>query len=316
VPRDDLVLRAFHPEYTDSAPTPVGPDDRSVELALRRAASVSGTVRARDGTTLMGVRVSMLPTAGLAFEERGETPPRQAISNASGEFRLGQVVEGTYALVARSRGEAGRLDGVGVRAGDDVAGLDLRLGGRVTIVGRVVTQFVGDPVAGASVEARFPSAAMVRAGEGAAATTDEAGRFRLEDLPPDLVALRVRHAAHAPETFPVSAGGDRLDVGDLEIEPRQFGGVGMVLHEEGGAIRVQEILEGLPAERSGLVAGDLVLQIDGEPVEGMSLEDAVGRIRGAEGETVHLLVRRAGRDEPFELSLVRETVDVPPDRRR
>jgi len=316
VPREDLVLRAFHPEFTDSAPTPVGPDERRVELVLRRASSVSGTVYSPDGSAVMGVRVSLLATAGLAAEERAESPPRQTISNAEGVYRLGQVVEGTYSVVARSRGEAGRVDGVTVRTGDDVQGIDLRLGGRITVVGRVVTQFVGQPVAGASVEARFPSAAMVRAGEAAAATTDDLGRFRLDEVPPDLMALRVRHAGHAPETFSVAAHQDLLDVGDLEIEPRQFGGVGMVLHEEAGAIRVQEVLEDLPAARSGLLAGDLVLEIDGDPVDGMTLEDAVGRIRGTEGETVRVLVRRTGRSEPFELSLVRETVDVPDNRRR
>ena len=122
------------------------------------------------------------------------------------------------------------------------------------------------------------------------------------------------HPAHAPETFPVRLEGDPVDAGDLSIEPHQFGGVGMVLRERDGAIEVREALEGLPAARAGLAAGDLVLAIDGEQTSDMNLEDAVSRIRGAEGETVRLLVRRPGRADPFELSVVRETVDTEHER--
>lgn len=97
----------------------------------------------------------------------------------------------------------------------------------------------------------------------------------------------------------------------------EFGGIGAVLgmkRDESGKreiITVVEVIEGGPASRAGIQEGDAILGVDGKSMAGMSLEDAVRMIRGPKGTTVKLTLGRKGIEEPLEVSIVRETVEVP-----
>ncbi|HEX2194532.1 MAG TPA: S41 family peptidase [Candidatus Limnocylindria bacterium] len=68
-------------------------------------------------------------------------------------------------------------------------------------------------------------------------------------------------------------------------------------------------LEGSPAEAAGLQPGDIVLEVDRQPVDGMSLDDAVQRVRGEAGTEVTITIRR-GRDEPFEVTITRAEIEM------
>lgn len=93
---------------------------------------------------------------------------------------------------------------------------------------------------------------------------------------------------------------------------QEFGGVGVEVEkkEPDQPLLVLSPLVGTPAYRAGIQAGDQVLAVDGESMLGMHLNDAVKLMRGAPGSEIVLTIDRAGRDEPFEVTIVREVITV------
>ena len=77
---------------------------------------------------------------------------------------------------------------------------------------------------------------------------------------------------------------------------REFAGVGMTLGGRDGVVTVQDAYEGGPGREAGIRPGDQILAVDGVPVSGDKISDAVGRIRGEVGSTVTLTLRRDGRE--------------------
>jgi len=90
-----------------------------------------------------------------------------------------------------------------------------------------------------------------------------------------------------------------------------FEGVGMELSVRGGVLTVIAPLKGLPAEQAGIEAGDKIIGIDGEPTGNMTIDDAVANIRGERGEPVTFTIVREGEPQPFEIEVVRDTIDIP-----
>lgn len=90
-----------------------------------------------------------------------------------------------------------------------------------------------------------------------------------------------------------------------------FSGIGMEVGIRDNVVTVIAPLPDTPAERAGLVAGDLILKIDGESTEGMQIDEAVNRIRGEKGTSVLLSVYREGDLEIKEISVTRDTISVP-----
>jgi len=90
----------------------------------------------------------------------------------------------------------------------------------------------------------------------------------------------------------------------------RFGGIGCEVDVRGGVLTVMMPLPGTPAERAGLRPGDRIVEIDGESTEGLSLQDAVVRMRGEPGTVVTMSVRRREGDDPEELSLTRARIRV------
>jgi carboxyl-terminal processing protease len=89
-----------------------------------------------------------------------------------------------------------------------------------------------------------------------------------------------------------------------------FGGVGMELGQIGGRLTVVTPLEDTPAHRAGVQAGDRIIHINGEATDGMTLVDAVGRLRGEKGTRVTISVLRAGRELPLDITMVRDVIQI------
>lgn len=90
----------------------------------------------------------------------------------------------------------------------------------------------------------------------------------------------------------------------------EFSGVGMEVGLENEMITVIAPLKNSPAEKAGLETGDIVVEIDGESTAGMSIDEAVKRIRGPRGETVSLKVAREGEKEYITFSIVRDIIEL------
>ena len=91
----------------------------------------------------------------------------------------------------------------------------------------------------------------------------------------------------------------------------EFSGVGMEVGMRDGVVTVIAPLPDTPAERAGVLAGDVIVRIDGESTEDMSIDDAVERIRGEKGTEVVLSVFREESGEIIEIPIIRDTIDIP-----
>ncbi len=97
---------------------------------------------------------------------------------------------------------------------------------------------------------------------------------------------------------------------DMQVQVRgEFGGLGIEVTMENGIVKVVSPIDDTPAAHAGLKPGDLVVQIDGEPVQGMSLNDAVERMRGPIGSEIKLTIKREGKD-PFDVTMKRAVVKI------
>lgn len=91
-----------------------------------------------------------------------------------------------------------------------------------------------------------------------------------------------------------------------------FSGVGMTVGEfDEGGLRVGTVFKGSPAERAGLESGDVIVEVDGEPILGESVDLVVSQIKGPEGTRVTLGVKVRGKGEPRDFELTREEISVP-----
>jgi carboxyl-terminal processing protease len=91
-----------------------------------------------------------------------------------------------------------------------------------------------------------------------------------------------------------------------------YGGLGLTVTVEDGAVKVIAPTEDTPAWRAGIKAGDYITHIDGELVYGATLDEAVDKMRGQPGTPIKLTIVRPGRDKPFDVSLVREKIELRP----
>ncbi len=89
-----------------------------------------------------------------------------------------------------------------------------------------------------------------------------------------------------------------------------FEGVGAEIQQVSGLITVVAPLDGSPAEKAGLRAQDIILTIDGTETTGMSVDEAVNKIRGAKGTVVKLTVLRSGAKAPIEVAITRDTIVI------
>jgi carboxyl-terminal processing protease len=97
---------------------------------------------------------------------------------------------------------------------------------------------------------------------------------------------------------------------DMKVQTRgEFGGLGIEVSMENGLVKVVSPIDETPAARAGLKPGDLITHLDGDPVQGMSLPEAVEKMRGLINTEIKLTIRREGK-EPFDVKLTRATIKI------
>ena len=97
---------------------------------------------------------------------------------------------------------------------------------------------------------------------------------------------------------------------DMKVQTRgEFGGLGIEVSMENGLVKVVSPIDDTPAARAGLKPGDLITHLDGDPVQGMTLPEAVEKMRGPVSSEIKLTIRREGKD-PFDVKLVRATIKI------
>ncbi|MFY0528679.1 carboxypeptidase regulatory-like domain-containing protein [Archangium gephyra] len=295
---------------------------KDLVLTLAPGARLVGTVR--DAAT-----GKPMPSFTLAvFTKRGplqrEVFTQLSFIDAQGRYELAGVPAGSYVVQAAAYGYAPSEVGVEVpkgASGPVTANVSLGRGAKMT--GKVVEEGSGIPLERASV-----SVEGIGTGAGALsvrydALTDAQGNFTLDGLPTGQMTLYVSAERHhsrlisginvSPEATP-----PRL----LELRKTEEGeepqlemvGIGAVLAAREDALVVGQVFPGGGAAEAGLMTGDGIVRIDGRPVVELGFTDAIQSIRGAEGSTLVLGVRRA--PAPGTEGSPAPIVDIPVTRRR
>jgi len=101
------------------------------------------------------------------------------------------------------------------------------------------------------------------------------------------------------------------DAADMRVQTRgEFGGLGIEVTQEDGFVKVVSPIDGTPADAAGIEAGDFITHVDGESVLGLTLNEAVDMMRGPVGSEILITVVREDIDEPFDVSIIRDTIKL------
>jgi len=104
---------------------------------------------------------------------------------------------------------------------------------------------------------------------------------------------------------------------DMQVNTRgAFGGLGIQVSMEKGFIKVISPIDDTPAFRAGVEAGDVIIKLDGVSVQGMTLNEAVDKMRGKVGSDIRLTVVREGNKEPFDITITRAVIKITAVRNR
>src|SRR5438067_2642413 len=97
---------------------------------------------------------------------------------------------------------------------------------------------------------------------------------------------------------------------DMKVQTRgEFGGLGIEVSMENGLVKVVSPIDDTPAAHAGLKPGDLITHLDGTPVQGLTLPEAVDRMRGPVNSDINLTIRRESK-EPFDVKLTRAIIKI------
>src|SRR6186997_1050639 len=98
---------------------------------------------------------------------------------------------------------------------------------------------------------------------------------------------------------------------DMQVQTRgEFGGLGIEVTMEDGLIKVVSTIDDTPASKAGIMANDIITQLDDEQVQGLTLKQAVEKMRGPVNTKIRLKIVRKGSDNPIEVTLVRDNIRV------
>ena len=270
---------------------------RDVELRLGAAGAIlRGTVRDGSGKPITAFTVVAWPRVGVL----GRGPDERAtVIDAEGRYAL-PLVPGTYLVSAAARGFARAPDRT-VEIGDSGAEADFTLARGSRIFGRVVERGAGTPIAGAIIA--FEGHALDD-GIGLSTETESAadGSFSLEGLPPGRESLNVQAAGHNGRilgALVVPADGalgpltiDLAPTAPGEEPSTELVGIAAMLAARPEGMVILSVSPGGGADEAGLVAGDIILSIDGQSVEPLGFVGAIQLMRGPEDSIVTLVVKR------------------------
>lgn len=310
------ALVAHHDEYTSSEPVPATAGTK-IKLTLGRGGSVRGRVVDEMGRAVTKFAIGVetfVPSGGeRTFSVR--SGPARPFEDPAGVFKYDKLAPGTYVLTALAEGKPpGRS--VTIEVGPDHLTDDIKIvmprGG--AIEGLVYDAQTKEVLVGATVG--FDALSSTRVGAEAQVTTGDDGRFRLEGAPTGAFSVRIDHPGHRTKivSFTRDVAKEVLSR-EVALTPLgdagtgvEFGGIGANLIQTREGITLSAVFPGEPAARAGLLQGDHLRKIENEPAEGLSVVDAIQRLRGEVGTPVTVTVERAGADGWIEVTLYRAAI--------
>lgn len=287
-----------------------------VTLRLGDAGSIRGVVRDAAGRPAPAFSVIVTRPRGPLEKEPIAT---RSFLDADGRYEVEGLAPGDYEVVAAALGSA--PSAIAKAAIPDPPGapitLDLSLSKGVALRGTVTDRETKQPIAGArvSVEGVLEGAAGVPLL--ASAVTDAKGAFDLQGLAPGLRSLTASAEGHHTRIVSgIVVTEQESPALSIALTPTKKGeapgvelvGIGATLTAKDDVLLIGQALPGGGAAEVGLGPGDAVIAIDGVPVTELGFEGSIQRIRGPEGSTVVLTIRKAGVETAQEVAVPRRRI--------
>jgi RNA polymerase sigma factor (sigma-70 family) len=294
-------LMAQHTGYASTTLDPVPAGATEVLLDLRRGGSLSGRVLEAEGS-------APVPSFNVIVARR-DGPVKEisvasrAVVDAEGRFTVPDLGPGEYRVRATAYGHAPSPPLDVTLAGASGGPVEIRLGRGGKLVGKLIETVGGAPIEGAriSLESQLDSSTAAPAVVNALTNAD--GDFELDGVPPGVRSVNIGAYQHDMRIIAGLHFDEGVTTGPLVFDlPRtpageephtELAGIGAQLRAEGDGLRIEKLYAGSGALDVGLAPGDTLLAIDGTPIASLGMDDSIQRIRGPEGSSVRLAVRKA-----------------------
>lgn len=296
-----------------------------LRLELSAGATLRGEVTSAESGEPVGA-FSVVVTLRVSELAR-ESYRNESIIDPSGEYEIAGIDAGDYEIIVMAHGHAPsepRPVTVPEPVPAEPVEADFTLSRGGSLSGTVIDSESREPLENARVSVEAAVAWAGAAGSVvplvASATTDSEGRFELGGLTSGLRSIYVAaHQHHARIISGLSFDEDG-NVGPLTIdlrpvaegeEPRlELTGIGAVLTAQDDVLVIGRMIEGGGALEAGLQPNDAILEVDGVSVTELGFQGSIERIRGPEGSTVRLTVRRAGQEEAEVVVVTRRRIQA------
>ncbi len=274
---------------------------RDVTLTLDAGLAIAGQVRDGNGAPAPAYTLLVFRHDGVARH----LIVARSLVDPLGRFEV-RVPAGSYELVASAPGWAPSAPPRAAAGATDVA---LTLSAGATLRGTVVDAADQHPIGHARVAREASSGGASIQPANAGTLTQPDGTFELAGIPPGPLSITITATGFNPRIEsgmtasdggtlgPLSLGLTRLAEG--EQPSTELVGIGIVFAADGDDLRVTRVVAGGGAEAAGIVVGDRVTAIDGLPVAPLGVDGAVSRIRGIEGTTISVTVKRGDQLVPL-----------------
>jgi protocatechuate 3,4-dioxygenase beta subunit len=287
----------------------------TLELRLTRGLALSGTVRdGAAGTPIVSFVVIVRRPTGPMTREVVTVEPTL---DPQGRYEIPALPAGDYLVSASAHGYATTAE-VSVRLGPQDGEQDFALGRGGTIHGQVTDGDSKAPIEGARITLEGSYGADAGAAPLLTTTRSDAeGRFELLGIGSGKHSILAAAADHHGRILSglAVAEGAVLEVAipltatkEGETPRIELAGIGAVLSAKDDGLVIGRVIEGGGAAAAGLVQGDAILGVDGLSVVDLGFGGSIERIRGPEGSTVTLTVRKAGAEMPIDMVVQRKRI--------
>jgi protocatechuate 3,4-dioxygenase beta subunit len=341
---DNSVLVAKHSDYGEGTAVLDGPAQITHELRIELAPKGAKlTAEHNRFDSMGGARASDENSAmvrGRVVDSGGDAVPafsvvllvrmgamtsvpveRRVVFDAEGEFVIDGVTPGDYEIVAAAYGFA-QSKPVEVTAAEPASArpVEVKLSRGGIVFGTVLDRETGAPLAKARVVAEgaiggdspdaLPTIATV--------VTDDGGEFELAGMMPGRQSIRVHAFQHDSRIISQLevVEGERIGPLSIDLAPTREGeepklelaGIGVEIAAGEDGLLIRRVLPDGGAAEAGLASGDIILGVGSRPVTELGFDESLQHIRGPEGTTVHLTIRKAGDSGTIELNVYRRRI--------
>lgn len=290
-------------------------------IRLNRGGAIAGEAVDERGSPvpsyLLGIESFVAaPVRGQGPEAVPPSPQARSIQDARGAFVLENLMPGKYVLTASAEGRPPtKTSPIEVEAARTTHHVHIVLSRGVTLSGKVSDAETHKPVVGATVA--LDAVTSTTANMIASSRTDESGAYSIEGAPAGLFSIRVSQEGYRLKIVPGIVARGAIATQDVALQPVRDGGsggmelvgIGAILVPQAQGVAISFIIPSGPADKVGILNGDVITRIDGLDVQGLSVSDCVQRLRGPEGSRVRVTVKRDS--QILDLTLTRELIVRP-----